>query len=213
VNLVTGTQQEKVSMTRNVSMLAGLACTAALALSGCASGPDVRADFDKSADFGKYRTFGFVAQTGSNAGDAKSLSTQILQQAATREMQTRGYSLAENPDLVINFKGKLEEKTDVESVPAPYYGPGWGYGGWYGAPYGGWGGGSQVTTRRYNVGTLVMDVVDREKRQVVFQGGIEDVVTKEMLKNREQSLNAAVAQIFSQYPFVAGQSAPVPPAK
>ncbi len=200
-------------MTRNVSMLAGLACTAALALSGCASGPDVRADFDKSADFGKYRTFGFVAQTGSNAGDAKSLSTQILQQAATREMQTRGYSLAENPDLVINFKGKLEEKTDVESVPAPYYGPGWGYGGWYGAPYGGWGGGSQVTTRRYNVGTLVMDVVDREKRQVVFQGGIEDVVTKEMLKNREQSLNAAVAQIFSQYPFVAGQSAPVPPAK
>jgi hypothetical protein len=213
VNLVTGTQQEKVSMTRNVSMLAGLACTAALALSGCASGPDVRADFDKSADFGKYRTFGFVAQTGSNAGDAKSLSTQILQQAATREMQTRGYSLAENPDLVINFKGKLEEKTDVESVPAPYYGPGWGYGGWYGAPYGGWGGSSQVTTRRYNVGTLVMDVVDREKRQVVFQGGIEDVVTKEMLKNREQSLNAAVAQIFSQYPFVAGQSAPVPPAK
>jgi hypothetical protein len=200
-------------MTRNVSMLAGLACTAALALSGCASGPDVRADFDKSADFGKYRTFGFVAQTGSNAGDAKSLSTQILQQAATREMQTRGYSLAENPDLVINFKGKLEEKTDVESVPAPYYGPGWGYGGWYGAPYGGWGGGSQVTTRRYNVGTLVMDVVDREKRQVVFQGGIEDVVTKEMLRNREQSLNAAVAQIFSQYPFVAGQSAPVPPAK
>jgi hypothetical protein len=213
MNLVTGTPQEKASMTRNVSKLAGLACMAALALSGCSSGPDVRADFDKSADFGKYRTFGFVAQAGSDAGDPQSLSTQILQRAATREMETRGYSLAENPDLVINFKGKLEEKTDVESVPAPYYGPGWGYGGWYGAPYGGWGGGSHVTTRRYNVGTLVMDVVDREKRQVVFQGGIEGVVTKEMLKNREQSLSSAVAQIFLQYPFVAGQSAPVPQAK
>jgi hypothetical protein len=70
-----------------------------------------------------------------------------------------------------------------------------------------------VTTRRYNVGTLVMDVVDREKRQVVFQGGVEDVVTKEMLRNREQSLNGAVAHIFSKYPFVAGQSAPVPPPK
>jgi hypothetical protein len=124
-------------------------------------------------------------------------------------MELRGYTRAENPDLVINFKGKLEEKVDVESTPAPYYGPGWGYGGWYGAPWGGWGG-TEVTTRRYNVGTLVMDVVDREKRQVVFQGGIEDVVTKQMMQNREASINAAVDHIFSQYPFVAGQSAPVP---
>jgi hypothetical protein len=199
-------------MTRKMIRLGTFAIVAATAVSGCASGPDIRADFDKSADFGKYRTFGYVAQPSTDAGDAKSLSTQILQAAATREMETRGYTRADNPDLVINFKGKLEEKTDVESVPAPYYGPGWGYGGWYGAPYGGWGG-SQVTTRRYNVGTLVMDVVDREKRQVVFQGGVEDVVTKEMLRNREQSLNGAVAHIFSKYPFVAGQSAPVPPPK
>jgi hypothetical protein len=110
---------------------------------------------------------------------------------------------------VINFKGQLEEKVDIESTPAPYYGPGWGYRGWYGAPYGGYGG-SEVTTRRYNVGTLVVDVVDREKRQVVFQGAISDVVTKEMQANREASINKAVAQIFSRYPFVAGQSAPVP---
>jgi hypothetical protein len=171
-------------MTRKMIRLGTFAIVAATAVSGCASGPDIRADFDKSADFGKYRTFGYVAQPSTDAGDAKSLSTQILQAAATREMETRGYTRADNPDLVINFKGKLEEKTDVESVPAPYYGPGWGYGGWYG-----------------------------EKRQVVFQGGVEDVVTKEMLRNREQSLNGAVAHIFSKYPFVAGQSAPVPPPK
>ena len=67
-----------------------------------------------------------------------------------------------------------------------------------------------MTTRRYNVGTLVVDVVDREKRQVVFQGAISDVVTKEMQQNREASINAAVAHVFSKYPFVAGQSAPVP---
>jgi len=184
---------------------------AAIALAGCASGPDIRADYDKAADFGKYRTYGFVSQAGTDAGDFKSLATQMLQSAAAREMESRGYQRADNPDLVINFKGKLEEKTDIESVPAPYYGPGWGYRGWYGAPYGMYGyGGSEVTTRRYNVGTLVMDIVDRDKRQVVFQGGIEDVVTKEMQKNREASINAAVAHIFSRYPFVAGQTAPVP---
>ena len=101
------------------------------------------------------------------------------------EMEARGYTLADNPDLLVNFTGKLEDRTDVQSVPGPYYGPGWGYGGWYGAPYGGWNYSQQVTTRHYKVGTLVMDIVDREKRQVVFQAGIEKVVTKEMLDNRE----------------------------
>ena len=189
-------------------LTAALAATA-IALAGCASGPDIQADYDRSADFGKYRTYGFVSQAGTDSGDFRSLSTQMLQNAAARQMEQRGYTRAENPDLVINFKGKLEEKVDVESTPAPYYGPGWGYGGWYGAPYGGWGG-TEVTTRRYNVGTLVIDVVDREKRQVVFQGAISGVVTKEMQQNREASINRAVEGIFMQYPFVAGQSAPVP---
>jgi len=190
------------------SRLVGAFAVATLVLTGCASGPDIRADYDKAADFGAYRTYGFVAQAGTDTGDFRSLATQMLQNAAAREMEARGYRRAESPDLVINFTGKLEEKTDVESVPAPYYGPGWGYRGWYGAPYGGWGG-TEVTTRRYDVGTLVMDVVDREKRQVVFQGGVEAVVTKEMQQNREAAINKAVAHIFSKYPFVAGQSTPV----
>ena len=196
-------------LTLKPRLAATLAATA-IALAGCASGPDIRGDYDKSVDFGQYRTYGFVANAGTDSGDVKSLATQILQRAASQQMEARGYTRSDNPDLAINFKGKLEEKTDIESTPAPYYGPGWGYGGWYGAPYGGWGG-TEVTTRRYNVGTLVMDVVDREKRQVVFQGGLEDVVTKEMMQNREQTLTNAVAQIFSKYPFVAGQSAPVAP--
>ena len=126
-------------------------------------------------------------------------------------MEARGYTKSDDPDLVLAFKGRLEEKTDIESTPAPMYGPGWGYRGWYGAPYGY--GGTEVTTRRYNVGTLVMDVIDREKRQAVFQGGIEGVVSKEMLANKQAAIEQAVAQLFSRYPFVAGQSAPVAPAE
>jgi hypothetical protein len=196
-------------ITKRPSLVTTLAI-AAVALAGCASGPDIRADYDKAADFGKYRSYGFVAQAGTDEGDFKSLSTQMLQNAASRQMESRGYTRSDNPDLVINFKGQLEEKTDIESTPAPYFGPGWGYGGWGGAYYGGWGGGTEVTTRRYNVGTLVMDVVDREKRQVVYQGGIEGVVTREMMQNREATITAAVGHLFSKYPFVAGQSAPVP---
>lgn len=180
---------------------------AALWLAGCETGPEIRADYDKSVDFGKYRTYNFVAAQSSGS-DYKSLGQRIMQNAATREMESRGYTKADDADLLINFRGKIEEKVDVDSTPAPMYGPGWGYGGWYGAPYGAYGG-TEVTTHRYKVGTLVMDVVDRERKQVVFQGGVEDVVTKKMLEDREGTITAAVATIFSRYPFRAGQSEPV----
>jgi hypothetical protein len=196
-------------MTTRIIKIAALVAATSFLLAGCASGPEIRADYDKAVDFGKYRTYGFISQGGPDGAQFKSLGQQMMQAAATREMESRGYKKSDTPDLAINFKGKLEEKTDIESTPAPMYGPGYGYGGWYGAPYGGWGG-TEVTTRRYNVGTLVMDIVDREKKQVVFQGGIEGVVSKEMLQNREQTITNAVGALFAKYPFVAGQSAPVP---
>ena len=183
---------------------------ALLLLAGCASGPQIRADYDRSADFAKYRTYGFVEQAGTDTAEFRSLATQALQAAASREMEARGYRRAGTPDLLLNFIGKLEEKTDIQSTPAPMYGPGWQYRGWYGAPFGAWGyGGAEVTTRRYKVGTLVVDVIDREQRQAVFQGGIEGIVTREMLENRQAAIDEAVRKIFTRYPFVAGEAAPV----
>jgi Domain of unknown function (DUF4136) len=172
-----------------------------LLMAGCASGPDIRGDFDPAADFGRFRTFGFVEQAGTDSGDARSITTTLLQNAAAREMEARGYVRSDTPDLVINFHGRLEERVDIQSRPAPSMGPTWG----------GWGG-TEVTTRRYNVGTLVIDLVDLQQRQMVFQGSAQTTVTREMQQNRERSINELVAQIFERFPFVAGQSAPVKPS-
>jgi hypothetical protein len=179
-----------------------------LLMAGCASGPDVRGDFDPAADFGRFRTFGFVEQAGTDTGDARSITTTLLQNAAAREMEARGYVRSDTPDLVINFHGRLEERVDIQSRPAPSMGPTWGYRGWAGSSWGG----TEVTTRRYNVGTLVMDLVDLEQRQMVFQGTLQTNVSNEMLRNREQSINTLVTELFAKFPFVAGQSAPVNPA-
>jgi len=181
---------------------------ALLLMAGCASGPDVRGDFDPAADFGRFRTFGFVEQAGTDTGDARSITTTLLQNAAAREMEARGYVRSDTPDLVINFHGRLEERVDIQSRPAPSMGPTWGYRGWAGSSWGG----TEVTTRRYNVGTLVMDLVDLEQRQMVFQGTLQTNVSNEMLRNREQSINTLVTELFAKFPFVAGQSAPVNPA-
>lgn len=193
-------------MRTSFASLAVAASTGLLAV-GCATGPDVRTDFDPAADFGRFRTFGFVAHAGTDLGDVRSITTLRLQKAAARELEARGYVPADNPDLVINFTGRLQERVDIESWPAPSFGAGWGYRGWPGSAWGGWGG-TEVRTRRYNVGTLVIDVVDRERRQAVFQGSVEGVVTRGKLDNQAQLIDDAVAQIFSRFPFVAGRSEP-----
>ena len=146
---------------RRLALPATLAA-APLVVAACASGPEVRADYDHSADFGRYRTYGFVSQAAASpisGPEFTSLALQTIQSAAAREMESRGYRPSSTPDLLLDFNGKLEERTDIESTPVPMYGPGWGYGGWNGAP---WGGGQGVTTRHYKVGTLVMDIVDRD---------------------------------------------------
>lgn len=193
--------------------LLAIVTAASLVAAGCAGGPEVRSDYDPGADFGKYRTYGFLSQsTPSPIGgpDFQSLALQALQSAAAREMEARGYKPSPTPDLLLDFNGKLEERTDIESTPGAMYGPGWGYAGWGGAPWGGYG--QEVRTRHYKVGTLVMDIVDREKRQSVYQGGVEGIVSTEMLRNPRASLTEAVARVFGGYPFVAGQSVPVVPA-
>ena len=58
---------------------------------GCASGPDVRGDYDRSVDFGKYKTYNFLSAASGNPAEFQSISQQILQQAASREMEARGY--------------------------------------------------------------------------------------------------------------------------
>ena len=51
------------------------------------------------------------------------------------------------------------------------------------------------------------------RRDQCFQGGIEGVVSKEMLENKQAAIDAAVAHIFTKYPFRAGESAPVAPVE
>lgn len=186
---------------RRIAGPAALAAASIVAVA-CTSGPTVRADYDHAADFGRYRTYGFVTPSVSGP-EFKSLALQTIQGAAAREMESRGYKPSPTPDLLLDFNGKLEERIDIESTPGAMPGPG--YGGWYGAP---WGGGG-VTTRHYKVGTLVMDIVDREKRQSVYQAGVEGIVSRQMLLDPGTSLTDAVARVFGRYPFVAGKADPV----
>ena len=119
-----------------------------------------------------------------DTAEFRSLATQTLQAAASREMEARGYTRSDNPDLADQLQGQARGEDRHRVDAGAVLRPGWVSAAGTARPTGGYGG-TEVTTRRYKVGTLVMDVIDREKRQAVFQGGIEGVVTKEMMENKQ----------------------------
>ena len=169
-------------------------------LAGCATGPRTTADYDRSADFSRYRTFAFFDPVGIDSSGYESLVTQTLKSAARREMKTRGYTYREaEPDLLINFNAKLAQQTRVSQTPAApmYYGYRRGF-------YGGWGG-YDTHVDQYVEGTLNIDVVDAGRKQLVWEGVAVGRVTDKSREDRQAAINAAVAEIFTQYPFRAGQ--------
>jgi hypothetical protein len=176
---------------------------------GCQTGPNLRSDYDQSADFSRYHTFNFVSDPATNRYGYSSLTTQDLKAAVTEQMQMRGYTLSDHPDLLVNFSGKLQEKQDIESTPAAVAPP-VGYYGYRRGFYGAWPGyANEINTVNYTEGTLNIDLVDPAKQQMVWEGVAVGEVTKERLEDREATINKAVADIFTRFPFRAGQGQPI----
>lgn len=177
----------------------GLIAVAAL-LAGCATGPQVRSDYDTSADFSRYRTFGFVSPAGTDKNGYSTLVTERLKRATQGQMEMRGYTYsAADPDLLVNFNTRIEEKTRVSPSPFPAY---YGYRGGF---YGGWPGyawGDEVY--RYSEGTVNVDLVDARKKQLVWEGVTSGQVDDASQAMTAKNLDQSVADIFTRYPFRAG---------
>lgn len=189
--------------------IGGLALLAVLSVGmmlACETQPTVRSQFDKTADFGSYRTFNFISPLATDKLGYSTLITQAFKSAVTQQMQNRGYVLSDNPDLLVDFSAKIQQRQEVRSTgsAAPYA-----YYGYRGGLYSPWMGYSQVYTYDYKEGTVNVDLVDARRKQMVWEGvGVGEVSEKKM-ENEQQAVADAVASIFAKYPFRAGVSQPV----
>jgi Domain of unknown function (DUF4136) len=178
--------------------MSGLVLTACFAVfSGCASKPEIRADADPTANLSNYQTFGFFSELTTDKSKYSTMITTRLKDATRREMQTRGYKEAEsNPQLLVNFNTNVENRTEVHSSPSGgFYGYRNGmYGAWSNYP-------SDVYTKQYKEGTLAVDVVDAEKKQLVWQGVAQARLTDKMLENPTAAIDSLIADIFEKYPI------------
>jgi hypothetical protein len=172
-----------------------------LFLAGCASRPEVRTQTAANANLAGYRTYAFMPKPGTDKDGYKTLQTQSLERAVGREMLARGYApaAAEQADLLINFNVKEKDKVEGDVGPTAGFGYGWGrhYGYGYGFGFDDYYNGITTVTE----GSLMIDLIDRARNQVVWSGTAVGELTKKVLDNPEPAIDRSVADIFARYPI------------
>lgn len=182
-----------------------IALSGAILLSACASGPQVFVNQDPNADFSGYKTYNFEPRFGTDEQEGyRSLFSEYLIAATEREMNARGYTKSDNPDLLINFGLQTQEKIRSTSSPST------GVGGYYGYRGYGYYGGYETTVTQYTEGTFNMDMVGAKgaQKQLVWECVLIGRVTDKFRKDLEGSVNNGMTEIFSNYPYYAAGFVP-----
>ncbi len=172
-----------------------------LALAACAAKPVIRTQSAPALDITKYQTFGYVEKPDTDKAGYTTLTTRYLKDAVGREMVARGYRLTDQqPDLLLNFT--IGSKDKVEGDSGPNLGVGWGRWGrgfGWGGTFGSIGyGGRDIRT--ITEGTLTIDVVDQQHKELIWSGSAKGRVTSKSEDNPQQAIDKAVAAIFTKYP-------------
>jgi hypothetical protein len=159
-------------------------------VSSCSS-VSVNSDYDKKVDFSPYKTYAFH-KSGIDKAEISDLDKKRILRSIDEVMTSKGFTKSDNPDLLIAFFTKEREQVNVNQ-----YNAGWGYGWGYGwNPYL-WGGSSYVS--RYTEGTLYIDIIDARKKELIWQGEGQGVLTKDTDK-KDEKIKEFVSKILEQYP-------------
>jgi hypothetical protein len=152
-------------------------------------------DYEKSANFAAFKTYAHKQGTavGQQLIDDRivaALETQLAAKGLTKA--------AADPDLFVVYHMAFDKEKDISTYSSGHggYGAyGWGWGG-------GWAGGTTTTqVRDILIGSLVVDLADAKKGQLVWRGmGVKEVDTQANPEKRDKSINKAVEKIFKNYP-------------
>jgi hypothetical protein len=171
------------------------AAAVTVSLAGC-SGMSIRSDYNPQADFSRYSTYAWLPapQTGDPRVDNAILEGRI-KTAVDQTLAERGYGqvAADQATFWVGYHLSIEGQMDVTSVNS-YYGYGWGP--WYYGPsY------QDTQVRYYDQGTLLIDIVDAQVKELVWRGTAEAEVQREMNpEKRQQRVNEAVGKILDRFP-------------
>lgn len=150
----------------------------------------VATDYDKNANFNNYKTFAFY-KTGIDKAEISDLDKRRILRAIEAELIAKGFTKSENPDLLISLFTKSREKINVYNNGFGPYGYGWGWNPWYWNNYN--------TVSHSTEGVLYIDLIDANKKELVWQGMGTGYLTRNM-EQKEERIKEFVSKIMEKYP-------------
>lgn len=178
----------------------------AASLLACAPSVKVRSDYNPQTDFSALRTFAWLPippqRTGDPRADSGLLASRV-ERATIAELKAKGFQEVgpnAGPDFFVAFQAAVDEKVSVQSTPGYY-----GYRGWWGSPVVM---SPQTTVHQYEVGTLILDIVDTEGDDLVWRGAGQAKLRRNDDRSsaeRDQAVADAVKAILAEFPPSAGK--------
>jgi hypothetical protein len=195
-------------MRPNLLFIRSLLTVAAVALvvAGCAPSVKVRTDSDPGVNLSQFKTYDFFSQMGIEGDNYSNLLGQHFRAAISSQLNTRGFSQSDSPQLQINVSIGAEDKVRVNTYQEPYlYGGHYGYGGYgrYGGPWGYGGGATRTTVHQYTEANVYIDLVDSREHKMVWQGVATFTVTDKMQEQLRETVYNTVEKIFAAFPVPA----------
>ena len=167
-----------------------LLLTLVILFSSC-SAVKVAVDYDSKVDFKKYKTFAFY-KTGIDKAKISDLDKKRILRAIETELTKQGFAKSSNPDMLISIFTKTNTNVDI-------YRNNFGYGyGWGWTPYY-WRGAGRETVSTSTEGTLYIDLIDAQKKELVWQGMGTGVLSQDREAKIER-INEIVMKIMEKYP-------------
>jgi hypothetical protein len=175
----------------------------AVLVTGCST-MQVATDHNPQADFSALKTYRWVEPPDAPPPDPRirnDLLEKRIQAIADALLQARGYRrVEEGPvDFLLSWYATLDEKLDVQVVNNYYgYAPGWGWRGRY-YPYGGMG--QETYISRYDEGTLILDVMDADTRELIRRGyAVDRVNLTAKPETKDEQLREAIGRMLADFP-------------
>ena len=149
----------------------------------------VKSDYSATANFSDYKTY-LLRTDDLKLND---LDKDRVLNELSKQVQAKGLTSSQNPDLIINVKASHKKIQDVTTS----YNAGFGWG----RPWG-WGGGfgmGNTWTNNYNSGTIVIDIIDAKTRKLVWQG-VGSGISVDSPRSKQKQIPQIVAEIMANYP-------------
>lgn len=162
-----------------------------LVAAGC-SGISTTSDWDETYDFSDLSTYAWMDQA--DEGGVSEIMLRRMYAAVDEDLAGKGFSKTDayTADVLFAYHTGTQDRQQYDTY-------GYGAGGWWG---GYWGGGMTTTTvRTYTESTLILDVIDREKNELVWRGSASGTIDQMSAPDeRVRTIQEAVGKLLKDFP-------------